>query len=184
MDIKEIIYKKSVLELGVGNGKTLKTILSQKPKEVVALDISQEALKKAKESIKSDKIIFLKSDILSLNINKKFDIIVCYYFLNNFKKKNRIKVIKKIKSLLKQNGTILFEDFAVGDFRAKRYIKKIEKNTIQKQNGLICHFFEKDEIIDLFNDFKNIKIEEKTFKPIRRDSSIKRKIIKATIRAR
>ena len=179
-DIKKILYKKSILELGVGNGKTLKPILSQNPKEVVAIDISEEAIKIASKSIKSDKVIFLNEDFLKFKTNKKFDVIVCYYFLNNFRLRERIDVVTKIKSLLKNNGTILFEDFAKGDFRQKGKI--LEKDTIQKQDGRICHFFEKNELIKLFRDFNNIKVEEKTFSPIRLNRDIKRKILKATIK--
>ena len=101
---------------------------------------------------------------------------------NNFNKEQRKKVIKRISSLLKVGGTILFEDFARGDFREKKNIRPLERNTIQKQNGLICHFFEKNEILDLFKEFNNLNIKERTFSPIRINKSIKRKIIKATIR--
>ncbi|MEK6792335.1 MAG: class I SAM-dependent methyltransferase [Nanoarchaeota archaeon] len=182
LELKNIIIKKSVLELGVGNGKTLKSILNQNPKQVVALDISGEAIKISEESIKSNKVIYIKSDIFKLDIREKFDVVFCYYFLNNFKKRRGIEVINKIKSLLKSNGTILFEDFATGDFRENKYLKKIEENTIQKKNGLICHFFEKKEIFNLFKDFRDIKIEEKTFSPIRTDKAIRRRILKAVIR--
>jgi len=181
LELKNIILKKSVLELGVGNGKTLKSILRQEPGEVVAIDISEEAIKMSSNSIKSDKVIFLKLDFLKLKTNKKFDVIVCYYFLNNFRLKQRIDVVTKIKSILKNNGTILFEDFAIGDFRENGQ-REIEKNTIQKQDCRICHFFDKDEILELFKDFKDIKIEEKTFSPIRKDKSVKREILKAIVK--
>jgi len=180
--LKKVMRNKDVLELGVGNGKTLKSIISQKPKKVTAIDISIEAIKIAREAIKSNRIVFLNEDFLKFKTKSKFEVIVCYYFLNNFKKEQRKKVIEKISSLLEVGGTILFEDFSVGDYRQNGQV--IEKNTIQKQNGLICHFFEKNEILDLFKEFNNIQIEEKIFSPIKVDDSIKRKIIKATIKLR
>lgn len=178
--IKEIMMRKSVLELGVGNGKTLKSIIYQKPKEITAIDISKEAINVALKSVKYDNIEFLEDDFLNFKTDKRWDVIVCYYFLNNFKKNERIKAVKKMKELLNNKGRILFEDFNVGDLRQKGKI--IEKNTIERQNGLICHFFEKKEILNLFKDFGKIQIKEKILFPIRTDKKLKRKIINASIR--
>ncbi len=172
---------KSVLELGVGNGKTLKAINSQNPKSIVALDSSKEAIRIAKKSIDYGRVLYITKDFLKYKTNKKFEIIFCYYFLNNFTKKNRIKAIQKMKSLLKKEGIILFEDFGNKDFRKEGI--EIEHNTISKKNGLICHFFDKDEIKELFNDCE-IEIEEKEFNPIRENKKIKRHIINAVIRTR
>ncbi|MEK6924888.1 MAG: class I SAM-dependent methyltransferase [Nanoarchaeota archaeon] len=175
------VRNKSVLELGVGNGKTLKAIIEKHPKNAVAIDISEEAISKCKASIESKKVAYIAKDFLKYKTKDKFDTIVCYYFLNNFKEKDRIKVVNRIKSLLKKDGIILFEDFAIGDYRQKG--KEIEINTIEKENGLICHFFDKNELKELFNEF-DIEIQEKTFEPIRNSSDIKRHIINAIIRIR
>jgi SAM-dependent methyltransferase len=166
------LKNKTILELGVGNGKTLKTILENRPKKVVAIDITNKA-----EMIKSSKVKYVIEDFLEFNTKEKFDVVISYYFLNNFLKKDRLKAAEKMKSLLKKNGIILFEDFAKEDYRQKG--KKIEEDTIQKQNGLICHFFTKNELKQLFGD--KIETEEKTFQPIRIDKTIKRKIINAKI---
>jgi ubiquinone/menaquinone biosynthesis C-methylase UbiE len=181
LKLDKSIQGKVVLELGVGNGKTLRTTLNQNPKHVTALDISKEAINLAKEKIKSDRVTFLKTDFLEFSRKGKFDIIVCYYFLNNFKEKERKEAIGKMKSMLEENGIILFEDFSIGDYRQKG--REIEKNTIQKQNGLICHFFTENELEELFNGM-NIEVKERGFSPIRTDKTIQRKIISATIRAR
>ena len=174
ISLKNILTGKKVLELGAGNGKTLNAILRQKPKEITAIEISGEAIKR----IKGLNVKLIKEDFLKFKTNDKFEVVVCYYFLNNFKQDERIKVANKIKDLLSDKGLILFEDFAVGDYRQKGL--QIEKNTIQKSNGLICHFFDKEEIKNVFGDFK-IEISEKTLSPIRKDKSIKRKIINCTI---
>lgn len=179
--IEENLKGKLVLELGVGNGKSLKSILEQNPKHVTAIDISEEAINLVKKSVISERVSYINEDILKVKIKGKFEVIVCYYFLNNFKEKQRKQVAREIISKLDKKGIILFEDFAKGDLRQKD--NPLEKNTILKQNGLICHFFEKEEIKKLFNGL-NIKIEEKTFNPIRKHKSLKRKIIKAIIRTR
>lgn len=176
--IQENLKDKLVLELGVGNGKTLKSILEHSPKHVTAIDISEEAINLVKKSISSEKVSYITGDILKTKIKEKFDVIVCYYLLNNFREKDRKKVIREMILMLKKDGIILFEDFALGDLREKG--KEIGNNTIEKQNGLICHFFTKKEIIKLFNGF-DIEMRERIFSPIRKNKHIQRKIISARI---
>ncbi len=176
--IQENLKDKLVLELGVGNGKTLKSILEHDPKHVTAIDISGEAINLVKKSINSEKVSYITGDFLKTKIKDKFDIIVCYYFLNNFKEKDRKEVVTKIISMLDKKGIILFEDFALGDLREKG--KEIGDNTREKQNGLICHFFSKEEIRKLFKGF-DIEMRERIFSPIRKNKEIQRKIISAKI---
>jgi len=167
-----ILERKSVLELGFGTGKTLSSILKQKPKKIIAIDFSKETLSKLNKTIK-EKATLINSNFLSFRFKEKFDVIVCYYFLNNFRREERTKVVNKIKNLLNANGIILFEDFSIHDLRNKG--KTTENNTIKKDSGRICHFFSKKEISNLFSDF-NIRIRENSFKPFR-TSNLKRSIL-------
>lgn len=169
--LPKLLKGKSVLELGVGTGKTLKSILRQDPKSVTAIDFSEEAIKKAKELIKSDKAHFIKTDFFDFQSAEKFDAIVCYYFLNNLQEREREKAAEIIKNLLNPNGIIFFEDFAIGDFREKQ----------KRKDGLICHFFTKAEIQSLFRSFSSIKLSEKTSQPIKLRPELERKIISAVI---
>lgn len=172
---------KSVLELGSGNGKTLKAIIEKNPKHITVIDISKEAIILSKKTFGSNQISYIHSDFLKANFKKKFDVITCYYFLNNLEEEDRVKAARKIVSLLDKNGIILFEDFGVGDMRESG--KEIENNTFEKKNGIICHFFDKKEIEILFPGFKT-KINEKTLSPVRKDKSLNRKIIRAEVRTR
>ena len=180
-NLPNILKEKSILELGVGNGKTLQAIARQNPKSITAVDFSQDALDKAKELVKSDKIDFIKADITSLNLDKEFDFIICYYTLNNLLESERKEAVSQMHKSLKKGGFVLFEDFAVGDFREKEGVKRIESHTIRRKDGLICHFFNKEETADLFSQFKDIKISIKTFNPLRVDRTKKRKIINAIV---
>lgn len=179
--LPKVLKNKKVLELGVGNGKTLLSILKQNPSSVTAIDFSQQAIKISKSLIKNRKVSFKKENIKSLSFKKQsFDVIVCYYILNNLRKLERKKAVSEIHRTLKEKGTILFEDFQVNDFRQKQG-KIIETNTIIKKNNLIQHFFTKNEIKILFKDFSKIKIEEKSFSPFKNKKHIKRRLISATI---
>ncbi|MBM3231784.1 class I SAM-dependent methyltransferase [Candidatus Pacearchaeota archaeon] len=174
--IDQDIRNKSVLELGVGNGKTLKAILNKNPKQVVAIDISKEAINSIK--FRKKNLSLITKDFLKFNTKDKFDMVFSHYFLNNFEEKERKEAVRRIKLLLNKNGIILFEDFMVGDLRHKG--AEIEENTIEKQNGIICHFFTKNEIEKLFEGM-GVESNEKIFNPVRGNKSVRRKIIKAKI---
>ena len=171
INLPKLFRGKSILELGVGTGKTLKSILKQKPKSVTAIDFSEEALKICKDSIEDSQVMFVNSNILAFNPKEKFDIIVCYYVLNNLTKEERKKAIEKMKELLTEKGIILFEDFAKGDFR----------ENVKRKDDLFCHFFSETEVKELFDVFSDIQIKTRTSSPIRKDKNLQRKIISAII---
>ena len=180
--LPKLLKGKSVLEVGVGNGKTLISILRQNPKSVLAIDFSQEALNSASKLVKSEKLEFLKADITQLPFKEEFDVIVCYYTLNNLLEQDRKKAINSIYNALKEKGKIIFEDFAVGDFRERKTSRKqIETHTITKENRLICHFFTKSELLSLFNKFSKIQLTKKSSLPITKKPHLKRNIISGII---
>lgn len=175
LSLPQVMKGKVVLELGVGTGKTLQSILRQNPKSVTAVDFSQEAINIAQKSIKSDKIKFIKSNILNIPFKEdKFDVIVCYYILNNLIGSEMIKAVEQMKKALVPKGIILFEDFSSGDFR--------EKESKKRKDGLICHFFSESEVKDLFKDFKEVKISKKILHPIRTSPKLERIILSAVIK--
>jgi ubiquinone/menaquinone biosynthesis C-methylase UbiE len=180
-NLSNIIKNKSVLEIGAGNGKTIISILKQKPKSITAIDFSEEAIKICKNQFSNyNNLSLKKADILSFNSKEKFDIIVCYYVLNNINKKDRKLAVRNILNLLSDKGIVLFQDFAQGDLRQKG--REIEENTIKKENGLFCHFFTLEEVKELFNQFKINKLTLATSSPLRNNKLLKRKIISALFR--
>ena len=182
INLPRALKGRRILELGAGNGKTLKSILKQKPDSVIAIDFSSEAIRQCKTLFPICRhLTLLNANILNLPFNTNdFDVIVCYYILNNLLKKERQRAVKEIYRVLKPKGKIIFEDFAVGDFRQDKQAKTIEPNTIRKKNGIICHFFTKAEIKSLFGPFKNLKIKESNSMPIKH-KPLERKIISAVI---
>lgn len=178
-NIPDILKGKKVLEIGVGNGKTLKAIIKQKPKTVVAIDFSSEALEISKKLF--TKVKFIKADVKNLPFSdNEFDVIICYYVLNNLLKKERQKAVSEMFRVIKDGGKILFEDFAIEDFRQKE-TKIVEENTIEKKNKLMCHFFTIDELDLLFKDFSGRKFELKESNPIKSRSELKRRVISGFI---
>jgi ubiquinone/menaquinone biosynthesis C-methylase UbiE len=177
-----VLTGKKVLELGVGNGKTLISILRQKPKEVIAIDFSEKAIEICKDKFQLDDVKFLKADVLNLPFeDNSFDAVVCYYVLNNLNENERKLAVKEIFRVLKDEGIVLFEDFSVGDFRFKKGSNTIAENTIIKANGLSCHFFSDKEIKELFSGFSKVKLDIRETKPLR-GKDYTRKLISAVIR--
>src|SRR3989344_412930 len=174
--LPNILKDKNVLELGMGNGKTLISILKQNPSQVSAIDSSIKAIEKSRK-IFGNKVRLLKVDAKDLPFpDNSFDIVVAYYILNNSVKKDRVKIIKEIYRVLKKKGICIFEDFSINDFRNKGKKHKTDKNTIVKKNKLICHFFDEKKVRNLFGKFSEIKIKTSKFYPIR-NKNLKREII-------
>jgi ubiquinone/menaquinone biosynthesis C-methylase UbiE len=164
--LPKVLKNKKILELGVGTGKTLVSILGQKPKKVYAVDFSSKAIERSRERFEG-KVTLVQANVNDLPFeDESFDVVVCYYVLNNSLKKDRTGIVKEIRRVLKKGGACLFEDFSVNDLRNEGKKHRSDKNTIVKKNGLMCHFFDEKELRILFGDFK-IKIEKKSFYPIK-----------------
>jgi ubiquinone/menaquinone biosynthesis C-methylase UbiE len=177
-----MLQGKKVLELGVGNGKTLIAIHRQNPEEIYAVDFSEKAIEICKDKFQLDDIKFRVMDITLLDFpDDSFDAVVCYYVLNNLNENERRLAVKEIYRVLKDDGLVLFEDFSVGDFRFKKGSNLIAENTIVKASGLTCHFFTDKEIKELFNDFSKVKLEVRETKPLR-GKDYTRKLISAVVR--
>lgn len=166
--LPKILKGKKVLELGVGNGKTLSAIIKQKPKEVFAVDFSSKAIEECKKKYSSYyNISYINGDVLKEEfLPNSLDVVVCYYFLNNISLKDRKILFDKIRRWLKVSGKILFEDFAEGDMRAKGKITE-ENNTFVNQKGILCHFFSIAEIKELSREMKVLKLKKEKRKPFR-----------------
>lgn len=174
---------KKILEVGVGNGKNIPSILEQKPKQLTAIDISMEAVKTVKLR-HTDKNLEIKTgDIISSGFeDESFDIVLCYYILNNLLVDQRIVAAREIHRILKKGGVLLIEDFAEGDLRSRlRPGELIEDNTFVKKNGLLCHFFNEGELKELFGLFSSMKIQKKSFRVVKKDPKSTRKILSAAL---
>lgn len=169
--LPKILSGKSVLELGVGNGKTLAAILLQKPKSIVALDFSEKAIEICQSRFPKS-VSFQVASITEMPFqDETFDVVVCHYILNALSEKDFQKAVSEIKRVLKKKGKVIFEDFAVGDFRQKGKSK-----TLKKKSGITCHYFTIPELNKIFSEFTGkFKVQETT--PILHQEVLKRKII-------
>ena len=142
---------KAVLELGVGNGKTLQKILLQNPARVSAVDFSPIALRLCMEKFAKEAIVgFFEADVCELPFkSKEFDNVGCFHTLGHLLQSERKAAVREIKRVLKKGGKLLFEDFAIGDLRFGKS-RKVEENTFKRGNGITYHYFTASEVKKLF----------------------------------
>ncbi|UFX83298.1 class I SAM-dependent methyltransferase [Candidatus Absconditicoccus praedator] len=96
------------LDVGCGHGKNSYAFF-EKGINYYGIDFAKEPIEYAYNNISSGKFIF--GDILSINFNLKFDIIVdagCFHV--NEKQKGR-KILKKYKEIIKSTGKIFIRVF-------------------------------------------------------------------------
>jgi malonyl-CoA O-methyltransferase len=87
--IRKVLSRKKfrkILELGCGTGKNTEWLLTRADK-IDAVDFSDEMLKIAKEKIKSDKVTFIKKNILRKwsVTGPKYDLLTCSLILEHIK---------------------------------------------------------------------------------------------------
>jgi SAM-dependent methyltransferase len=102
---------KSVLELGCGFGRITKLLLTNYDNiiEYLAVDISPHQIENAKNLLSSMnisnkvKLDFMVSDIQSLNLDKKYDLVILSEVLLHILPTEIDSIIKKLLSLSKKN---------------------------------------------------------------------------------
>lgn len=80
------------------------------------------------------------------------------------------KAISEIRRVLSAGGAAFVVVRSTDDYRAKYGLKTEEHNTLiinendetkcaSNENGMLMHFFDRDELAELFSGFKNVKID-------------------------
>ncbi len=90
----------TILEVGCGFGRISKLILSNFPgvQEYLAVDISPDQLENARRYVNSDKIRFRESDIQSLQLDKKYDLVIAVSVLLHILPSEIDQVVSKLVS--------------------------------------------------------------------------------------
>jgi cyclopropane fatty-acyl-phospholipid synthase-like methyltransferase len=164
--IDEYIKQGKVLEIGCGRGRNC-IYAARKGLQVTGIDISKEPLEFLKSKIEKEKINNLKLKETNMNNlpfeDSVFDAVYTVNVMNHGKIDELKKAFHESFRVLKKGGYYYmhacpeeFEQFVVNENS-----KEIEPHTfvdIETPDGdLIHHFFTKDEIKNIFNDFEIIK---------------------------
>lgn len=154
-------YAKSILEIACGTGEILKNF--EKEYEVVGVDLSPGMLKVAKKKLKSGTLL-LNKNMLDLDINKKFDVVLCVFnSINHLHKfSDWKKLFLKVNNHLKPGGVFIFD--IVTKYGLKAFLD--EPPVIEKKDGkVVVMQFKKaprgmlDLRIKVFDEEKGIKSE-------------------------
>ena len=95
--------KKKILEVGVGTGYF--TELLAKMGDLDGIDTSEEMLKVLRRKIKD--INLKKSNILSMKLNKKYDVIVSIRVISHFNRDEVLQALRKLSDHLNPGGSII-----------------------------------------------------------------------------
>ncbi|MBE0524860.1 MAG: class I SAM-dependent methyltransferase [Methanosarcinales archaeon] len=149
-----------VLDAGCGIGRY--TIpLALKNYSMFGIDISLPAIKKLDDEIhrRNLNVGLGVADVRYLPYNNNvFDIVVCFGVLQHLLEYERQKALIEFNRVLAQNGTLIMEVLGKEDMRAGG--KMVEPSTYQRNTGSIYHYFDVQELTDIFSDFKIIEIKE------------------------
>lgn len=160
----KLIPGKEVLDLGIWQGKN-SIPLAKLGFNVTGIDYSTKCLEICRNNC--PELNLVHSDIRTFNIEKdKYDLIQSRFVLQFLHKDDSYKIIKDIKNNIKTNGIVYIYVFSVNDPKFKRYMNLPEfevlgKNILHnKSNDTYISFFTKEEILNLFSDFKTICISD------------------------
>ena len=99
-----------------------------------------------------------------------FDGLISYGVLYYLKYDAVKKAVSEIKRVLAVGGRAFIVVRSIDDYRARYGLKTEERNTLiinendetkcaSNENGMIMHFFDREELIELFSEFTNVKID-------------------------
>ena len=109
LDFSKDLYNKKILNIGCSFGWFERFAVKEQCKEIIGIDINEENLVKAKNSINNNRITFLKEDALNLTRFKKeyFDIVTIFDVIEHLPENSEKKLFKQINQILKNNGKVV-----------------------------------------------------------------------------
>ena len=139
-----------ILDLGCGKGIISEKLALRNKGEVVALDLSNEMLKYAKEKIKDPRVKFVNGDFYEFN-DSPFDAIICFDAYPHFMDVDGF--VKKANELLKEDGLLaIIHDIGRGTLNEHH----------KRSAGAVSRLLKapKEECEPLLKYFKPIELEE------------------------
>lgn len=156
------------LDLGCGMGRN-SIYLGKEGFDVVGVDVSRSALKKAKAWSKIEgipNVTVLRASMTQLPfIMQTFHAVVSVSVIHHALKKDIQKTTREIHNVLKDNGLFIANLLSTKDYRYGSG-EKLENETFkilekfeEKQFQEVHHFFSKKEVLTLLTKFKKTQIE-------------------------
>lgn len=168
--------KTKVLDLGCGAGRHV-FFMAKEGIVPYGLDYSDEGIEYTKEMLtkyglsKFVKNISSGSATMLPYENDFFDGIICYGVLYYLRLEEIRQAVSEMKRILKSGGKVLVVVRTIEDYRFdRRNLVEGENHTIivseenesrcaNSENGMHMHFFDEQELRELFSDFKKVDID-------------------------
>lgn len=150
------IDKCMLLDIGCGYGRDV-VYFEKNNHSAYGIDNAEEAIRLGKERWNNIKIEC--QDVFQYNTTKKFEVITCNFFIHLLDKDERIQLVDKIMSLLKDEGIAYFTvssdmdcDFNDG--------KKIGDNLVTNSRGVTKFYYNSAYIKQEFALFSDVEFKE------------------------
>jgi 2-polyprenyl-3-methyl-5-hydroxy-6-metoxy-1,4-benzoquinol methylase len=143
----QYINKKSVCDIPCGTGWG--TSLLRKYKDVIGIDISEEAINYANSHYGNYNRKFLQGDMSSIPVaSDSVDVVLCLEGFEHVSKEIAVKFVVECKRILKRNGYLILT------------CPVLNEKGERTNNPYHIHEYDEEELIDIFNrNFRIIKIE-------------------------
>jgi ubiquinone/menaquinone biosynthesis C-methylase UbiE len=140
-----------VLELGCGDGKTLRGLLA-KDQEVVALDFSRQALLSLEGRIANMVNVHpVQGDGSVLPfVSESFQLVVGHHFFEHLESDERSSSAGEVARVLRSGGSLSVRAFGRQDMREGKG-ERIEPSTYLREK-IVYHYFDERELERLFSD--------------------------------
>src|SRR5437879_8561021 len=158
---------RTILDIGCGAGRH-SILLGRAGFQVVALDISETALKTLEARLKTasiDNVTPVRHDMLELPFtNDYFDGAICTNVLHHGKLVQIKQATREVHRVMRKGASAFVVALSTADFRRSNG-KKLEPNTYVftegEERGIIHHFFSRHELQLCFKEFKVVSFEER-----------------------
>ncbi|VDO93194.1 unnamed protein product [Soboliphyme baturini] len=141
----------AILECGCGVGNLIFPMLDYFPKIFVyACDFSSNAIEYVKNNGSFDPkrcatfvCDLVESDLLRYLEKDSIDIVTMVYMLSAVNPKKMISVLKNIAKVIKPGGSVIFRDYAIGDYAMHRFgsDRKLSDQFYVRQDGTYAYYF-------------------------------------------
>lgn len=152
-EIPILLQKGLYLEMGCGDGKTLRHLIENK-KSTVAIDFSNVAINSCKKMIPESSLMnIVRADVTELPFKENsFDAVIANHVLEHQLSTGRERLVSETFRVLVPNGKFFLRVFTIEDMRFGKG-EEIEPNTFLRSDGIAYHYFTMEEVQKLCQKF-------------------------------
>lgn len=147
-DLPQIAYGQQVLEIGCGNGKTLRAVAGSLG-EATGIDFSREGLHHARHAVQGLPCNLVLGDTCALPFrDNTFHCIFLWHVLGHIDPSSWSCVVDEIRRVLVPKGGLFVRVFSTRDMRCGSG-DMVSLMTWRRSGGILTHYFTEDEVIGL-----------------------------------